>query len=480
MNVIDHAILIPASPEFIWRFLGDVSQNSNWQEDCNDISFLTTQHEGRGTRWRYTTPKGKDVIVEISAWYDTLGYEYRIVEGSSVNENQGRIRLQEIAEGTLVQWTFNYELEGMLGGLRNSIGLKRTLTNNIQDSLRNLYKLVQQETGGISTHEARALLQEAPAVEERENYQPRYPSNFTEDSDSNIFKESQYPSETSIAYQAEQEGIVEPPVADDDTKPNPVVQGTDEIEAVNSSSGSLEHQITEPPLTDDDTKPNAPIEKIEAIEPNSTEDDIIQLPAVESTIEEKDEEIQDNIKSETETPSEVVATNLTPDIRDTSRISVFEVFGLQKPSETQELSAITDEDIVKMAENEDSKLATLESDVVQIDEPAELDDTDDNISKSPEIEDNKRGTIESGVIHVDEPIETNEDDHLSSIPTDQPALPQIADTPETVVPDAIVDEPMNIAETSVVSAQYTSVESKSVKGLRFILRQKVINLRPRK
>src|SRR5690606_14538533 len=112
MNVIDHAILISASPTFIWRFLGDVSQNPKWQEDCTNISFLTTQHEGKGARWRYSTTKGKDVVVEITAWYDTLGYEYMIVDGSSVGENKGRMRLQEIAEGTLVQWTFNYEVEG--------------------------------------------------------------------------------------------------------------------------------------------------------------------------------------------------------------------------------------------------------------------------------------------------------------------------------------------------------------------------------
>ena len=54
--------------------------------------------------------KGKnDVVVEISAWYDTLGYEYRIVDGAKFGENQGRIRLQEVAEGTLVRWIFQYE-----------------------------------------------------------------------------------------------------------------------------------------------------------------------------------------------------------------------------------------------------------------------------------------------------------------------------------------------------------------------------------
>lgn len=416
MNVIDHAILIPASPEFIWRFLGDISHNSKWQEDCADISFLTTQHEGRGTRWRYATPKGKDVIVEVSAWYDTLGYEYRIVEGTSVSENQGRIRLQEIAEGTLVQWTFNYELDGMLGGLRNSIGIKRSLTNNIQDSLRNLYKLVQQETGGISTHEARSAMKDAPDVEERGNYQPRHPSNFKEEPSSDTYDEPTYPSESSISYEINREKIVEPPIADDDTKPNPVVQGTDEVEPVDMSNPILINQLQEPPIVDDDTKPNAPIEAIEPID--STEAEFSE-PPVEEILPSADDQ---------PTP----APN-TGDIRDTSRISVFEIFGLQKPSETQEVAALSDADIVEMVNAEDSKRETLEAQVIHVDDPAE-----------PIVEDT--------------PIEE-----------DPPEEPDVADIPAVVVPEILEDNPTVTIPTT----------PKSITGLRLVLRRKMINLQRR-
>jgi len=441
MNVIDHAILIPASPEFIWRFLGDISQNSQWQEDCSDISFLTTQHEGRGTRWRYPTPKGKDVIVEITAWYDTLGYEYTIVEGTSVSANQGRIRLQEIAEGTLVQWTFNYELDGMLGGLRNSIGLKRSLTNNIQDSLRNLYKLVQKETGGISTHEARSLLKEAPDVEQREQYQPRYPSNFKEDIDSESYAEPEYPSESSIAYQLDNEGIVEPPVADDDTKPNPVVQGTDEIEPVDMSNPTLINQIQEPPVADDDTKPNAPIETMPETSQESVAEPLEPLAEISE---------EPTIDSAPQPDVTIPSTESQPDIRDTSRISVFEVFGLQKPSETQELNAISDADIAEMAEAEDNKQPIVEI---------------------AETEDNKRSTIESEVIHVDEPLEGPDDFE----PTNEDEIPQeasIADIPEVITPDALEDK--------VTVTIPTTSSSKTLLGLRIEQRRKLLRLRHRK
>ena len=48
MNVIDLEILIPASPDFIWRFVGDLAKSVNWQEGVRSVSFLTTQREGKG------------------------------------------------------------------------------------------------------------------------------------------------------------------------------------------------------------------------------------------------------------------------------------------------------------------------------------------------------------------------------------------------------------------------------------------------
>ena len=54
--------------------MGDLAAIPQWYEDVVSISFLSTQREGRGTRWRHSTVRGNDVIVEVSAWYDTLGY----------------------------------------------------------------------------------------------------------------------------------------------------------------------------------------------------------------------------------------------------------------------------------------------------------------------------------------------------------------------------------------------------------------------
>src|SRR5687768_10262320 len=105
MNVIDHRILVPASPDRVWQYISDINRNPSWMVDCRSVSFLTTMHAGPGTRWRITDAKGKDRVAEITVWYDRLGYEYKFVDGVPFSQNKGQIRLQEIAEGTVVQWT---------------------------------------------------------------------------------------------------------------------------------------------------------------------------------------------------------------------------------------------------------------------------------------------------------------------------------------------------------------------------------------
>lgn len=284
MDIIDQAILIPASPDFIWRFVGDLSKNVDWQEDLTHISFLTTQREGKGARWRYSTAKGHDVIAEIVAWYDTLGYEYKVVDGAKFGSNQGYIRLQEIAEGTRVRWTFHYEPRGVFGGLRNSMGRKRSIASGIEESLRNLHKLIQEETGGISTHQAKATLKEAPDVEERSSYRPRHPSAFVDSALKDIYNRSEASAKQPISYQLDHETAPAPPLADEDTKPNPVVQAA------------------MPPQNEAESTA-APSAKSFAPEP------AVKKPA------------------RAEKPAPV------SDVRSADGLSVFDVFGLQKPSE---------------------------------------------------------------------------------------------------------------------------------------------------
>ena len=127
MNVIDLEILIPASPEFIWRFLGDPGcPAAQWQGRCN-VTCLISFHAARGARHalaRIVRQVNSDVVVEVSAWYDTLGYEYRRNgRNASFAENQGRV--SACMRCLMAPWfagLFNTNLaRRMLGGLRNAM-----------------------------------------------------------------------------------------------------------------------------------------------------------------------------------------------------------------------------------------------------------------------------------------------------------------------------------------------------------------------
>lgn len=310
MNAIDLEILIPASPDFIWRFLGDLAQSVEWQEGVKSISFLTTQREGKGTRWRYATNRGGDVIMEVTAWYDTLGYEYKVVDGASFGENQGRIRLHEVTDGTLVRWTFNYESSGMLGGLRNAMRQKRSTTRQIQESLRNLHRHVLKESGGISTHQARASVRDAPDVDERSIYTPRHPSSYIDPTtDTEKLLEEDMPSPLMFEY--EQASVAPSSAPETDTKPNPVVQ-----------TGDIAAEVDVPETRVEEATQPIDMEII-AYEPQASAD----VEALTSDAEEEEEPV-----------SEVAAIAPEPAPRearavDTSSVSVFEIFGLRKPSE---------------------------------------------------------------------------------------------------------------------------------------------------
>ena len=315
MNVIDLEILIPASPEFIWRFLGDPAALPRWQEDVTSVSFLSTQRDGQGTRWRASSEKSNDVVVEISAWYDTLGYEYQLMDGTKFAENQGRIRLHEVTDGTTVRWTFQYELGGVLSGLRNAMRLKRSTTHQLQASLRNLHQLILQESGGISTHEAKASVREAPDVDERLTYQPRHPSAFHEAMPDELPDDAETATDRQPVSYDEYDAEPVTFVADTDTKPNPVVISTPDDAPLPAM----------PEAAPDDTKPIQ-------ISPPIVEAPLIPEPRIPepALVPERREELA----AASLEPIALPAAPALPDkTHNSAHLSVFEVFGLRKPSE---------------------------------------------------------------------------------------------------------------------------------------------------
>ena len=209
MTILDHRILIPKSPEKIWEFLSDLSQNAAWQVDCKSVSLLTTKTTGSGVRWRYATTGGRSYVAETTAWYDGLGYEYTFVDGAPFRESKGRIRLQEIAEGTVVQWTLTYETNGVFAGFRNAVGLKRQFEGAMVDSLKNLWKVLQKVMPEDKPREVKSLMRDAPDYESRTQYRPRHAK-----------PESAEP----VAQPSGVSEIVEPPIAADDTRPRALLK----------------------------------------------------------------------------------------------------------------------------------------------------------------------------------------------------------------------------------------------------------------
>lgn len=307
-------------------------------------------------RWRYTSRSKREYIVETTAWYDGVGYEYTIVDGGLYRECRGRIRLQEIAEGTIVRWTFNYEMKGVIGGLRNALNHRRALERDMIDSLKSLWRYMNQVESGSQEFEARSLMRDAPDYEARAQYKPRHPSMIQEQDSA----EPNVPISPVL--------INEPPIQEEDTKPHGILpqsppEDTPQTELV-VESGGLEEKQPEQPASSQDQQ------EVEAVpSPSVTEpEEPLEAPTASSEPAISDAAPPPNVPSEVPTPEApetaprlTSITDTLPGTKagavptqslsertteqdiprlDTREISVFELFGLPKPSETQEMQPV--------------------------------------------------------------------------------------------------------------------------------------------
>ena len=177
MTLIDQRILIDAPPQIIWEFISDPYKLAEWHAGYTSVSVLTTQQTGLGTRRRCAvTGGGKDVIEQITAWVDGLGYEYEFVESGPYRLMRGRIRLQPGPDGTSVQWTVEYQPKGPFGLLRDWLGRRKQFAAMMAASLREL----RQQVNALGlrmddTYRARLGIQGRLNVAERAQYQRRHP-----------------------------------------------------------------------------------------------------------------------------------------------------------------------------------------------------------------------------------------------------------------------------------------------------------------
>ncbi|MAU11152.1 MAG: hypothetical protein CL607_15135 [Anaerolineaceae bacterium] len=411
-NTIDHAILIPAYTKTVWQHLSNVEENPAWQADCERIAYLNSVRDQKGIRYRSFGRGNRESVVEITAWYPGLGYEYIIADGFA-HPNRGRIRLQEVAEGTVVQWTFSYETSGLVGGLSNSLSLKRRLNNEVIRNLQALYQYIGQVAEKPDSNLIKSTMRDAPDASDRANYQPKYPSALEDGEEypsGRAYQTQEAPSVTPMAdfdepastpspdeatdVEAPQSDvmfmrpeerdsepmsggiqIIEPPLSDMDTQPNPVVQDADIAPSAENVQQELPADYPATPETSIPAPPSAPTEEDKA----STEQYVIPRPPFEPSdvVEEEkratdehqatvdapvdDEEDSatvptrlDKLEARSKSASDVTAPTPSPDSvsDDTSQLSVFELFGLQKPSETQEMRAIQDAQLAALDELE--------------------------------------------------------------------------------------------------------------------------------
>jgi hypothetical protein len=368
MTTIDQRLLVPVAQAVVWDYLSNLSNNPSWQSDCRNISFLSSKHEGPGTRWRYATQRGRENVVEITAWYNGLGYEYVFIDGPRYRNNRGRIRLQEIAEGTIVQWTFTFEMGGMFSGSRSA---SRQIENTMASSLKALYKQVKAYAteGGF---DAKSLMRDAPDVEARAQYKPRHPTTTqksTADTETMVHPAAvptgldEPPVNDDDGQAFEAIALDEPPIAVDDTRPRPAVTGL--VESVSESDvppdieGEPEFLADmsrfEPPRRVHDTQPHPKIEvddQGEVVQPGVEQ---AAQPVVNSTtaqpefppIELDDADAESEVASTFATttvsePEQPKSTSPTTEVH--IGASIWEVFGVERPSETGEMKAVAAED----------------------------------------------------------------------------------------------------------------------------------------
>jgi ligand-binding SRPBCC domain-containing protein len=176
VTLIDRRVLVDAPPDAVWQILSDPNALARWHAEYTSVSLLTPDKIGVGTRRRCTIPNRKDVIEQITAWVEGRGYEYTHVEGP-YRDFRGRIRLQASPDGTSIHWTIAYQPKGLLGQLRELFGGKRRRYEMMSKSLKALRREIDA-LGVRMDADARAKvgIHERLDAEERANYQRRHPT----------------------------------------------------------------------------------------------------------------------------------------------------------------------------------------------------------------------------------------------------------------------------------------------------------------
>jgi hypothetical protein len=358
MALIDHRILITAPSEAVWVYLTDTAHLNRWNRGAKQISILTTKLSGIGVRRRCTGVNGESVVEEITAWLENIGYEYRAIE-SHYKRYQGRMRLQPLPEGTLVSWELDYEVRPPLAGLRDTLRRRPYLNRMMIESLRALKQLV--ERSGIKLDPERQkkfAMQPDPgvAVRQARMTEPTTAMNTPTPPGAPITPFSPPPVGIKRAVNIVEDDVPPLPAPSAPTVPmtpispvtlppkpttpqfTPPPPITPSIVATRAVPPPLttSPKIVEPPLTHEDTKPSiaAPKEAITAF--SNADSSALTVPI--DLVAPKTPPPQPQTLPEPPTmtqPIPIPPTTIPPPTTktDTGEMSIWDVFGMEKPSE---------------------------------------------------------------------------------------------------------------------------------------------------
>ncbi|HLY27082.1 MAG TPA: SRPBCC family protein [Aggregatilineales bacterium] len=429
MTVIEQRILVEAPVEATWPYVADPTLITKWNRACKQIAVLSTQPTGLRARRRCIGDNGRTVVEEITAWLEHIGYEYVVVDGP-YQSYRGRFRLQAIPEGTIVNWAVEYRLKGPMSGLRNVTSFRRWHEDLMTDSLRTLRRAV--EASGVHfdpSQHAKYAMQSGPGAEARasrtvslgeddlpdlSSMPSSAPASFESPGVGNLAGRMGMAEPGGIEFVNEATGPANAVQAPDDTKPRPPKGLQEAIAAQNAAEPPVpsrykangdDNQLSELDRIRQSVGQTVPISMVappREADPETQTMEILPpkaqsqppkaakrlfsspapdtLPEVSSTPPTPLAEPRTGRGGTSGPMPSVSASNVPPvDAHDTSEISIWDVFGVQRPSERSqtELEAV----IASLQPETDSPDAPAASDSA-INEPsmqhaAEGDETPD-------------------------------------------------------------------------------------------------------
>lgn len=342
MTLIDRRILITAPPQVVWEVLEDHQSLAKWRNDCQSVSLLTTKGNAVGARRRVRPRLGKDFIEEITVWYDGLGYEYTIVEGSPYKTYTARIRLQATPDGTIVQWTILFQTKSLLGRLLGNRRHRGRLSRLCEDSLRRLRRHVEGLGIGIDDkYRSKVGVRPGPSIDERQSIGAKRLAAEQARRLANASREISTAMDV-LPTVADIQKNAEPPIRKEDT---PIIAAVEPPSFIKDELTPISLKVSaEPPKPADsleDTRPNP------AISLGSDTPQEASLPTTPEKVSADDHALESKAPTveSVPTPSSIFTPTLEeeskprrPDLpsptgkRDTGEVSIWDVFGVKPPS----------------------------------------------------------------------------------------------------------------------------------------------------